>query len=143
MDITCTSCSTKLSIPDEKVPKNAVFKVTCPKCQTKIQVSTKTEDAAAPTAEAAPASAAPPPSAPPPPSSEPQSLPDTTFEEEDLGAMATTEDDFVEDQKLALICFDQPKIQTGVKTALEGLGYTVHVPAKAEDAIQRIRQNKY
>ena len=143
MDITCTSCSTKLSIPDEKVPKNAVFKVTCPKCQTKIQVSTKTEDAAAPPAEAAPASAAPPPSAPPPPSSEPQSLPDTTFEEEDLGAMATTEDDFVEDQKLALICFDQPKIQTGVKTALEGLGYTVHVPAKAEDAIQRIRQNKY
>jgi len=57
--------------------------------------------------------------------------------------MATTEDDFVEDQKLALICFDQPKIQTGVKAALEGLGYTVHVPAKAEDAIQRIRQNKY
>jgi predicted Zn finger-like uncharacterized protein len=144
MDVTCTSCSTKLSVPDEKVPKNAVFKVTCPKCQTKIQVSTKTEDTAAPPAEAAPASAAPPPSAPPPPSSEPQSPPEsTTFEEEDLGAMATTEDDFVEDQKLALICFDQPKIQTGVKTALEGLGYTVHVPAKAEDAIQRIRQNKY
>lgn len=144
MDITCNSCSTKLSIPDEKVPKNAVFKVTCPKCQTKIQVSTKTEDTAVLPAGAAPASAAPPPSAPPPPSSEPQSPPEsTTFEEEDLGAMATTEDDFVEDQKLALVCFDQPKVQAGVKSALEGLGYTVHVPAKAEDAIQRIRQNKY
>jgi len=143
MDVTCNSCSTKLSIPDEKVPKNAVFKVTCPKCQTKIQVSTKTEDTAALPAEAAPASAAPPPSAPPPPSSEPPPPPDTAFEEEDLGAMATTEDDFVEDQKLALICFDQPKVQAGVKSALEGLGYTVHVPAKAEDAIQRIRQNKY
>jgi len=131
MEITCTSCSTKLSIPDEKVPKNAVFKVTCPKCQTKIQVSTKAEDAAAP------------PAAPPPPSSEPQSLPDTTFEEEDLGAMATTEDDFVEDQKLAIICFDQPKVQAGVKAALEGLGYTVHVPSTVEDAIQRLRQNKY
>ncbi len=56
---------------------------------------------------------------------------------------AAAEDDFVEDQKLALICFDQPKIQTGVKTALEGLGYTVHVSAKPEDAIQRLRQNKY
>jgi len=68
---------------------------------------------------------------------------DVTFEEEDLSALASTEDDFVEDQKLALSCFDQPKVQTGVKTALEGLGYTVHVPAKPEDAIQRLRQNKY
>ena len=138
MDITCSSCSTKLSIPDEKVPKNAAFKVTCPKCQTKIHVSTKTAAAEALPAEAAPAPAAPPPSAEPQPS-----LESTTFEEEDLGAMATTEDDFVEDQKLAIICFDQPKLQAGVKTALEGLGYTVHVPAKADDAIQRIRQNKY
>ncbi len=144
MEITCQACSTKLAIPDDKVPKNAVFKVTCPKCQEKIQVSTKAESAEAPPAEAASAPAAPPPAAAPPPSSEPQSLPESaTFEEEDLGAMATTEDDFVEDQKLALICFDQPKIQTGVKTALEGLGYTVHIPTKAEDAIQRIRQNRY
>lgn len=144
MDVTCNSCSTKLSIPDEKVPKNAVFKVTCPKCQTKIQISTKTEEATAPPAEAAPSAPAPAMAAPPPPPPEPEPLPESTaFEEEDLGAMATTEDDFVEDQKLALICFDQPKVQTGVKTALEGLGYTVHVPAKAEDAIQRLRQNKY
>jgi predicted Zn finger-like uncharacterized protein len=144
MDVTCNSCSTKLSIPDEKVPKNAAFKVTCPKCQNKIQVSTKTDGAETPSAEAAP------PSPAPPPSSEPQPPPaPTIFEEEeagaaqDLGAMATTEDDFVEDQKLAIICFDQPNLQAGVKTALEGLGYTVHVPAKAEDAIQRLRQNKY
>lgn len=143
MEVTCQSCSTKLAIPDEKVPQNAVFKVTCPKCQEKIQVSTKTEGATAPPAEAAPASPSPLPAmdAPSPSSSEPP--PPATFEEEDLGAMATTEDDFVEDQKLAIICFDQPKIQTGVKTALEALGYTVHVPTKPEDAIQRLRQNKY
>ncbi len=137
MEVTCQACSTKLNIPDEKVPQNAVFKVTCPKCQNKIQVSTKAEGAEASSPAAAPAEAAPPPSSEPPPPSE------TTFEEEDLGAMATTEDDFVEDQKLALVCFDQPKVQAGVKTALEGLGYTVHVPSKVEDAIQRLRQNKY
>ena len=143
MEVTCQSCSTKLAIPDEKVPQNAVFKVTCPKCQEKIQVSTKTEGATAPPAEAAPASPSPLPAmdAPSPSSSEPP--PPATFEEEDLGAMATTEDDFVEDQKLAIICFDQPKVQAGVKAALEGLGYTVHVPTKPEDAIQRLRQNKY
>ena len=139
MDITCTSCSTKLSIPDAKVPKNANFKVTCPKCQTKIHASTKTEGAAA-----SPAEAAPPSPAPPSPFSEPQPPSEsTTFEEEDLGAMATTEDDFVEDQKLAIICFDQPQRQAGVKAAIEALGYTVHVPANPADAIQRIRQNRY
>jgi predicted Zn finger-like uncharacterized protein len=137
MEVTCNSCSTKLAIPDEKVPQNAVFKVTCPKCQNKIQVSTKPEGMAAPPPAEAAAPAAPSPSSEPP-LSEP-----ATFEEDDLGSMATTEDDFVEDQKLAIICFDQPKVQSGVKTALEGLGYTVHVPSKVEDAIQRLRQNKY
>ena len=68
---------------------------------------------------------------------------DVTSEEEDLGALASTEDDFVEDQKLALICFDEPQRQAGVKAALEALGYTVHVPAKPADAIQRLRKNKY
>jgi len=150
MEITCQSCSTKLSIPDEKVPKNAAFKVTCPKCQEKIHVSTKTDSEAAPSPAAPPAvdeSPTPPPAHPasPPPPDEPPAPPEpAAFEdEEDLGVMATTEDDFVEDQKLALICFDQPKIQTMVKTSLEGLGYTVHIPAKPEDAIQRIRQNRY
>lgn len=143
MEVTCDSCSTKLAIPDEKVPQNAVFKVTCPKCQNKIQVSTQTEGAEAPAPAAAPS---PPPAMAPPPSSAPPPPPEVpAFEEEDdAGTMATTkEDDFVEDQKLAIICFDQSKVQAGVKTALEGLGYTVHVPAKVEDAIQRLRQNKY
>lgn len=140
MDITCNSCSTKLSIPDAKVPKNAKFKVTCPKCQTKIHVSTKTEDAGSPAGASTPSPAPPSPFSEPQPPSDSES---TTFEEEDLGAMATTEDDFVEDQKLAIICFDQPQRQAGVKAAIEALGYTVHVPTTPADAIQRIRQNKY
>jgi len=139
MEVTCHACSTKLAIPDEKVPQNAVFKVTCPKCQEKIQVSTKAESA-----EAASASAVPPPA--PSPSVQEAAAPEPSMDQdfsEDMAPAAAAEDDFVEDQKLALVCFDQPKIQAAVKTALEGLGYTVHVPAKADDAIQRLRQNKY
>ena len=147
MEVTCQACSTKLAIPDEKVPQNAVFKVTCPKCQEKIQVSTKAENAEAAPASAAPPSAAPPVAPPTPSPSVQEAAPpgpsmDQDFSE-DMAPAAAGEDDFVEDQKLALICFDQPKIQTAVKTAFEGLGYTVHVPVKAEDAIQRLRQNKY
>ncbi len=145
MEVVCQSCSTKLAIPDEKVPQNAVFKVTCPKCQEKIQVSTKTDGAASPAPAVAPAPADPQPATatPPPPSADPPLPEPAAFEEDDVGAMATTEDDFVEDQKLAIICFDQPKVQAGVKSALETLGYTVHIPSKVEDAIQRLRQNKY
>ncbi len=153
MEITCHACSTKLAIPDEKVPPNAVFKVTCPKCQEKIRVSTKAEGAAA-LSEAAVLPATPPPAAPPvmpppppapsvDPAPELEPLIPETFEEDDLSTVASTEDDFVEDQKLAMACCDQPNLQAVVRTALEGLGYTVHVPAKAEDAIQKIRQNTY
>ena len=134
MDIICHSCSTRLTIPDEKVPKNAVFKVTCPKCQTKTRVSTKSEAGAAPSP---PAAVQPGKEELPPPSSFEEEIP------EDLIPAPTTEDDFVEDQRLAIICFDQSKVQTAVKAALEGLGYTVHVPDKSDDAVQRLRQNRY
>jgi hypothetical protein len=36
MDVTCEQCQTKLSIPDEKVPKNHPVRITCPKCETKM-----------------------------------------------------------------------------------------------------------
>jgi predicted Zn finger-like uncharacterized protein len=144
MEITCQACSTKLAIPDEKVPQNAVFKVTCPKCQEKIQVSTKTESAEAAPAEEASAPAAFPPA--PSPSVQEDAASEPSMDQEvpdDMAPASAAEDDFVEDQKLALICFDQPRLQAVAKIALEGLGYTVHVPVKAEDAIQRLRQNKY
>ena len=38
--ITCTACSTKLSIPEEKLPKGLThFVGKCPKCQNKIEVN--------------------------------------------------------------------------------------------------------
>jgi len=122
MVVTCTSCSAKLSIPDEKVPKDvASFVVPCPKCQTKFQVSTKQGSGEAPQPEA----------------------PTPAVEEEAAPPSSQADDDFVEDRRLAMVCFNQPNYQTSAKTALEGLGYTVHAPTTAEDAVQRIRQNKY
>src|SRR2546425_8010079 len=71
MELICTSCSTKLAIPDAKVPKNAVFRVTCPKCQTKVRVSTMPEQAA-PRAGGAPTAPLRTRPAPPPPPQEPE-----------------------------------------------------------------------
>jgi|GEM_PF-216045 len=159
MEVTCAACSTKLNIPDEKVPQNTIFKITCPKCHEKIQVSTKPDGVAPPPAEAAPAPIAPPPVDPPdeappvmpptaPPPVQDDVIPSPSLEQEvsddiDPQPSEVVEDDFVEDQKLALMCFDQPNLKPIVKAALEALGYTVHVPAKMEDAAQKVRQNKY
>jgi zinc ribbon protein len=146
MEIICTSCSTKLAIPDAKVPKNAIFRVTCPKCQTKIRVSTMT-DQAAPGAGGAPTSPVRTRPAPPPP---PPQAPEEPVEEFDSSeirdeglASSPEEDEFVEDRKLALVCIDSAPHRATVKTALDGLGYTVHISLKPEDAVQRIRANHY
>ena len=44
MDITCSSCGTTLSVPDEKLPQNQVVNITCPKCKGKIKVDTRELD---------------------------------------------------------------------------------------------------
>ena len=58
-------------------------------------------------------------------------------------ASSPEEDEFVEDRKLAMVCIDSAPQRATVKTALDGLGYTVHIPLKPEDAVQRIRANRY
>ena len=147
MDLICTSCSTKLAIPDAKVPQNAVFRVTCPKCQTKIRVSTKTEQARSLAAGSAPVAPAIIRHAPPPPSPQEPDLHLMEFDPSDIRdeglASSPEEDEFVEDRKLAMVCFDSATQRATVKTALDGLGYTVHIPLTQEDAVHRVRANRY
>ena len=146
MDIICTFCSTKLVIQDGKVPKNADFRVTCPRCQTKFRVSTKADQARARVASGGPLSwltsrsAAQPP--PPEPEEPMEEFDSSAIRDEGL-ASSPEEDEFVEDRKLGLICIDSAPQRATVKTALDGLGYTVHIPLKPEDAVQRIRANRY
>jgi hypothetical protein len=146
MEIICTSCSTKLAIPDAKVPKNAIFRVTCPKCQTKIRISTMPDQAATGTG-GAPASPVRTRPAPPPPPPQAPEEPVEEFNSSDVRdeglASSPAEDEFVEDRKLALVGIDSAPQRATVKTALDGLGYTVHFSLKPEDAVQRIRANHY
>lgn len=39
MDVACEHCQSKFKIPDEKVPKDQAFAITCPKCKKKFSVS--------------------------------------------------------------------------------------------------------
>ena len=38
MQVTCNACQRSMNIPDEKLPKNQAFSITCPGCKTKIKV---------------------------------------------------------------------------------------------------------
>ena len=38
MQVTCNACQRSMNIPDEKLPKDHAFSITCPECKTKFKV---------------------------------------------------------------------------------------------------------
>lgn len=156
MEIICDACATKLSIPDDKLPKG-VPSVTgkCPNCQGAILIrldgsASPPPEAAAPApapngvsepAAAAPAPATPPPAAAEAPAPAPAAQSRPAFAEP--STLPIVAEDFVEGQRLALVSFNLPEAQATGKEALESLGYTVHLSSKPEEAIQRLRHSKY
>jgi len=141
MEIVCGACSTKLVIPDERLPKGVpVITGKCPKCQgaIEIRIPQPGEAAAAPPPPSPSASGeqtAPPRTAAPEPPLPGEGAPEA--------APPPAEEDFKEGRKLAMACFDQAEQQTQVKAELEAAGYVVHTPAKGQDALHWLQRNKY
>lgn len=137
MEILCETCKTKLKAPDEKLPKDKVVNIPCPKCNSKISVDTRTgpkEPQISIDAE---------PSSPgldfteeaiPEPSSE------TTPAEP---ADETKVEFFDEDEKTALICDDNQSNQDTLKSALKELGYRVSTGTDPKDVLEKMRYNHY
>jgi predicted Zn finger-like uncharacterized protein len=48
MEVICENCNTKLNIPDEKIPKDQVVKIACPKCKNKFILKSNDQKAPAP-----------------------------------------------------------------------------------------------
>jgi predicted Zn finger-like uncharacterized protein len=38
MEVTCDQCKTTLNVPDDKIPKDRVIRISCPKCKNKITI---------------------------------------------------------------------------------------------------------
>lgn len=114
MVLTCTICSTKLTVPDKKVPKEGVFTVSCPKCQQRIKVHPHRDET------------------------------DGQVKSRGTAAVAAPEDDdFVENRRLAMVCLDQLDDLVTAKTAVAELGYTVHMVSDPVEAWERLRQHRY
>jgi hypothetical protein len=41
MEVTCSQCNTKLNIPDEKIPRDQIVRIGCPKCKNRITIDAR------------------------------------------------------------------------------------------------------
>jgi len=135
MEVSCGKCRTRFSIPDEKVPKDKVFKLTCPKCKGSISLGNE----------------------PPPPAQEPKAAAngeefrlrfidgkegskpaEESYSYEDYSGDQSLEF-FEEGTKLALVMADSQEHSELIRGAVEKIGYKFIVTPNTRDAIGKLR----
>ena len=118
MDIVCKQCKSKFNIPDEKVPKGQLFKLSCPKCKSKISIDTRPSTTAVDLTKK------------------------TIINEVDSGAYDVAEKpfDFLEEgAETALLCEPDPAVKGKIRSALKNMGYNVTQPESDRDALKKMR----
>ena len=48
MEVTCSGCNSRFSIPDDKIPRDQIVKINCPKCKNKITIDPQNTGEASP-----------------------------------------------------------------------------------------------
>jgi predicted Zn finger-like uncharacterized protein len=130
MEIRCEECRAVIQIPNERVPQNRVFRLTCPRCKRKILANTKTTNC--PDEQGT----------------------DASLDAALAGVTPLGNDDAVDElpdamdylspgQSAALLCINRAEARAEVKAILEGLGYVVDIPVVSDHALQRLRFNQY
>jgi len=115
MDITCDKCQSKFKIADEKIPKGKTVTLRCPKCETRISVSSPPADAAAQTSII-------------------ENVDNSTDE-----PMESAFDFTEEEGKTALVCENDPRIREKIVNALKLMEYHVVEASNARDALTKMR----
>ena len=123
MDVSCENCQARFKIPDEKVPKNQVFAITCPKCKEKISIDTRT--------------------ATDKPAAKPEPKRDKTLVDEVASGSYDASDrpfDFLEEgAETALICEPDEAVREKIRTVLEMMGYHTTSPKNAREVLKQMR----
>jgi len=127
MDVSCEHCRGRFKIPDEKIPKNQIFALSCPKCKKKITIDTRKEPTVFP--------------------SKPEAVKEKTLMDEVASGSYNASDrpfDFLEEgAETALICEPDASANGKIHTALENLGYQVTTPKNARDVLKKMRFHVY
>ena len=116
MEVICSSCNTKLNVPDEKIPKDQIVKINCPKCKNKISIVPPGADEEAP------------------PSQENDSYEDSSSDD--------SLDYYDDEVKLALAMVDE-NISDKVKSEVEEYGYKFVGTPNTRDALSKLRYHHF
>ncbi|MDL1964714.1 MAG: zinc-ribbon domain-containing protein [Deltaproteobacteria bacterium] len=130
MEVICKQCESKFKISDEKIPQGKVFSLTCPKCNNKISMDTRSS--VSPSPEKTPAISA---------ESKP-GLEKTIFDEVVSSTYDASEKpfDFVEEgAETALLCEPDPAIRAKIRMALKKMEYNITEPKSAVEALKQMR----
>jgi len=132
MEVTCGQCKSRFNIPDDKVPKDRVLKLNCPKCKGKISLGAEVPEQ-------------------PPKASETGEVPLKMMNpsvgkkapEESYGYEDFTTDEaldfFEEGIKLALIMPNSSMNDDHLRAGLELIGYKCITTPNTRDAIGKLR----
>jgi len=132
MEVTCEQCKARFNIPDDKVPKDRVLKLNCPKCKGKISLGAEVPEQ-------------------PPKANETGEVPlkmmnplaDKKPPEESYGYEDFTTDEaldfFEEGIKLALIMPNSSMNDDHLRAGLELIGYKCITTPNTRDAIGKLR----
>ena len=130
MNISCENCQRKFKIPEEKIPKGQKFSLTCPQCNTKVVVDTRSAAHALTDSDSGSTDK-------PKPEKEKTILDevdDYTYDASDKPF------DFVEEGvKTALLCEPDAAIQAKIKTGLHNMDYHITTPQLPKDALKQMR----
>lgn len=128
MIVKCEKCEKKFKISDEKVPKGKIVSQTCPSCNHKIIIDTRTDEAPAPEKV--------------PDLSAETNLKEEVIDEVEIGDYDATDRpfDFVEEGvETALLCELDAARREKIKTALDKLGYHTTEAQSTKDVIKQMR----
>ena len=125
MDVACEHCQSKFKIPDEKVPKDQAFAITCPKCKKKFSVDPRGGGASA---------AAPKPSR------------GAGGAGGGAGSYDASERpfDFLEEgAETALLCEPDPAAREKLEKKLRSMGYYLTSPENSRAVLKQMRYHQF
>ena len=129
MEIICTSCNTKLNIPDHKIPKGKKSSFLCPKCKQRIYINPD-QPGDTGTSEPSGGEGNKPASAPAP------ATPDYDVTERPF-------DYLDDDAETALICLGDKDTADHARNALEQMKYHIEAVADVKTALTRMKYHLF
>jgi CheY-like chemotaxis protein len=130
MELICEACRATIQIPNERIPQNSTFRLTCPRCKRKIVASTKASESTGASTTSVSLTDS---------SSEAMLAANDSPDEGLPGVM----DSLQPGQSAVLLCVNREEGRRDLKAMLEGMDYAVDMPAAADQALQRLRFNQY